>query len=78
MSSYDFSPFEEEKHLELVLEWLLETKLQIPGAAVNAELEREQYFKAVAEIQSRNRCFASMLLFREKPVGFFTVKGKAF
>ena len=39
MSSYEFRPFEEAKDLELVLEWLLETKLQISGAVVNAEQE---------------------------------------
>jgi len=69
VNTYRFEPFEESRDLERVLGWLLETK-QAVGTEVDVSFEREEYFKAVRTIQSRNREFCSMLFMNNCRIGY--------
>lgn len=69
MSEYKFRPFNEKMDLELVLEWLVDTK-RSTGMDVDVEREREYYFEFVRSIQFRNLSYASILIHNEKPVGY--------
>ncbi len=69
MNTYRFEPFEESRDLERVLGWLVETK-QLVGIEVDVSFEREEYFKAMRTVQSRDREFCSMLLLNNRQVGY--------
>ena len=67
---FEFKPFDESNDLELVLEWLVETKQVTPDTEVDVSSERKNYFEAVRRIQSRDVSFSSILYFKDKPIGY--------
>ena len=68
--SFKFKPFDEDRDLELVLKWLVETKQMIPDTEVDIALEKKCYFDHVRLIQSREREFAAVLYLNDEPVGY--------
>ncbi|MCK5787001.1 MAG: GNAT family N-acetyltransferase [Candidatus Sabulitectum sp.] len=67
---FEFKPFQEDRDLELVLKWLIETKALVSDAEVDIPRERKHYFEAVRQIQSREKEFSSVLYLNNEPVGY--------
>ena len=67
---FEFKPFDESSDLELVLEWLVETKQLTPDTKVDVASERKYYFEDVRKIQSRDVSFSSILYLNDKPIGY--------